>query len=105
MVLHAISRSDEAYKWSQASILSSSALKQWEYNDIPSIAYFATIIVLYDQKNRKFIDSFIVNAWFVWFLLYLDRLFIHLNIIMQVSQHSSTFFLFYSVSHNVNQCL
>ena len=35
--------------------------------------------------------------------LYLGRVFIHLNIIIQVSQHSSLFFS--SVDHNVNQCL
>ena len=38
-----------------------------------------------------------------YYFLYLSRLFIHLNIIIQVSQHSSIFFL--SVDHNINQCL
>ena len=65
MVLHAIRRSDEAYKLTckknQASILLFSALKQWISNDIPSIDYCAIIILVYD-KNRKFIDNFIVNA-------------------------------------------
>ena len=39
-----------------------------------------------------------------YYFLYLGRLFIHLNIIIQVSQHSSNFFSSY-VDHNVNQCL
>ena len=38
------------------------ALKQWKSNDIPSIDYYAIIIVVY-YKNRKFINNFIVNAY------------------------------------------
>ena len=45
----------------RASRLLFSALKQWKSNDIPSIDYYAIIIVVY-YKNRKFIDNFIVNA-------------------------------------------
>ena len=36
--------------------------------------------------------------------LYLGRLFIHLNIIIQVRQHTCSSIFFLSVDHNVNQC-
>ena len=50
MVLHAIRRSDEAYKLICKKVeLQDSALKQWKSN-IPSIDYYAIIIVVYYKK-------------------------------------------------------
>ena len=37
-------------KKSRASRLLFSALKQWKYNDIPSIDYYVIIIVVYCEK-------------------------------------------------------
>ena len=37
----------------QASILLSSALKQWKSNDTPSIDYCAIIIVVYEKEKKN----------------------------------------------------